>query len=67
MSFLILPFIRFFAAEPEAKVVLGFPKDMDPLAKDTLENPRFVKKAKWFIRVFVQMIDKALDMLGPRH
>lgn len=51
--------------EPGAKVVLGFPADLDPAAAETHTNPRFVKKARWFVRVFVQMIDKALDMLGP--
>jgi hemoglobin-like flavoprotein len=38
---------------------------MDPNCTETLNDPRFVKKARWFIRVFVQMLDKALDMLGP--
>lgn len=45
--------------------VFNFPKDLDPASDKALENPRFVKKAKWFIRVFVQMIDRSLDMLGP--
>eukprot|EP00980_Cylindrotheca_fusiformis_P012104 scaffold2923_cov121-Cylindrotheca_fusiformis.AAC.14 len=58
-------FQQFFSKEPTAKVVLGFPLEMDPRAPDTMKNPRFIKKAKWFVKVFVQMIDKALDMLGP--
>lgn len=45
--------------------VFGFPKDLDPQSKDALDNERFVKKAKWFIRVFIQMIERSLDMLGP--
>jgi hypothetical protein len=53
--------IRFFSAEPDAKIVYGFPKDMDPNCAETLKNPRIIKKARWFIRIFVQMIDKALE------
>jgi hemoglobin-like flavoprotein len=34
---------------------------MDPNSEHVLKHPRFVKHAKYFI----QMIDKALSMLGP--
>ena len=34
---------------------------MDPNADDCIKSPRFIKHAKYF----VQMIDKALSMLGP--
>ena len=34
---------------------------MDPKSSDVLNNPRFKKHAAYFI----QMIDKALSMLGP--
>jgi methyl-accepting chemotaxis protein len=47
--------------EPEAQRIFGFPKDMDPNSPDVLKSRRFVKHATYFI----QMIDKALSMLGP--
>ena len=47
--------------EPSAKIIFGFNKDMDPNSDDVLNSPRFTKHAKYFI----QMIDKALSMLGP--
>ena len=62
---LLLYTFRFFTSTPEAMAVFGFPKDLDPSSDDALNNPRFVKKAKWFIRVFIQMIERSLDMLGP--
>ena len=46
--------------EPEAKVIFGFDKNMD-VSGGLAKSPRFVKHAKYFI----QMIDKALGMLGP--
>ena len=51
---------RLFELEPEAKVIFGFQQDMD-VSKELSKAPRFVKHAKYFI----QMIDKALGMLGP--
>ena len=45
--------------EPEAKAIFGFDKNMD--AKELARSARFTKHAKYFI----QMIDKALGMLGP--
>ena len=53
--------IRLFVLEPEAQLIFGFPKDMDPTSPDVIKNARFIKHAKYFI----QMIDKALSMLGP--
>ena len=61
LSSLIFFLHRLFALEPEAQRIFGFSKDMDPSAPEVLKNPRFVKHAKYFI----QMIDKALSMLGP--
>eukprot|EP00934_Nitzschia_sp_Nitz4_P009210 Nitzschia sp. Nitz4//scaffold100_size80364//9341//9924//NITZ4_005333-RA/size80364-augustus-gene-0.6-mRNA-1//1//CDS//3329532061//9200//frame0 len=54
-------FQRFFALEPEAKQIFGFSKDMDMTREEVLKNQRFVRHAKYF----VQMLDKALSMLGP--
>jgi hemoglobin-like flavoprotein len=47
--------------EPNAQMIFGFPKEMDPNSEEVLKNPRFIKHAQYFI----QMIDKALSMLGP--
>jgi hemoglobin-like flavoprotein len=50
---------RLFELEPAAKVIFGL---TDTATIEELEyNPRFTKHAKYFI----QMIDKALGMLGP--
>ena len=46
--------------EPEAKVVFGFEKNME-VSEELKAAPRFIKHARYFI----QMIDKALGMLGP--
>jgi hemoglobin-like flavoprotein len=56
--FLLFP--RLFDLEPEAKVIFGFDKNMD-VSSELAKSPRFIKHAKYFI----QMIDKALGMLGP--
>jgi hemoglobin-like flavoprotein len=61
MLFFLLLFLRLFTLEPEAQRIFGFSKNMDPTSPDVLKNPRFIKHAKYFI----QMIDKALSMLGP--
>lgn len=58
-------FQKFFSRHPDAQLVLGFPKGLDLNSKEAFENPKFVKEAKLFVRNFIQMIDKALDMLGP--
>jgi hemoglobin-like flavoprotein len=42
-------------------MIFGFPEEMDPNSEEVLKNPRFIKHAQYFI----QMIDKALSMLGP--
>jgi len=58
-------FQKFFVAEPGAKLVFGFPKDLDLASEEALEDPIFIKNAKWFSHVFTQMIERSLDMLGP--
>jgi hemoglobin-like flavoprotein len=45
--------------EPEAKKIFGF--GAGPISEKLMKSPRFTKHAKYFI----QMIDKALGMLGP--
>lgn len=47
----VLIIVSLLLGEPDAKVVSGFPKDMDPNCAETLKNPRFIKKARWFIRI----------------
>jgi methyl-accepting chemotaxis protein len=42
-------------------VIFGFPKDADPNSEKLQTSRRFIKHAQYFI----QMIDKALGMLGP--
>lgn len=51
---------RLFEQEPDAKTIFGFDKSAD-VATTLSKSPRFTKHAKYFI----QMIDKALGMLGP--
>ena len=53
--------VRLFTIEPAAKLIFGFPKDMDPNSDKNMKSKRFIKHARFFI----QMIDKALGMLGP--
>mmetsp|Transcript_45789 Transcript_45789/g.110985 ORF Transcript_45789/g.110985 Transcript_45789/m.110985 type:complete len:160 (+) Transcript_45789:141-620(+) len=53
-------FTKLFELEPEAKAIFGFEVDAD-VAEELSKSPRFTKHAKYFI----QMIDKALGMLGP--
>ncbi len=55
-----LYFDRLFELEPEAKAIFGFDKNADVMS-ELSKAPRFIKHAKYFI----QMIDKALGMLGP--
>jgi hemoglobin-like flavoprotein len=47
--------------EPEAKKIFGFGASLGPISDKLIKSPRFTKHAKYFI----QMIDKALGMLGP--
>lgn len=61
LSVLLFLQIRLFVLEPNAQLIFGFPKEMDPSSDEVLKNARFVRHAKYFI----QMIDKALSMLGP--
>ena len=51
---------RLFELEPEAKTIFGFDVSSD-VSSELAKSPRFTKHAKYFI----QMIDKALGMLGP--
>ena len=50
---------RFFALEPDAKTIFGFNKTQPD--EELRKSKRFTKHAAYF----VQMIDKALGMLGP--
>ncbi|KAL3905684.1 MAG: hypothetical protein SGILL_009580 [Bacillariaceae sp.] len=54
-------YTKFFALEPDAMPVLGFPKTMDPLDPKIQSSGRFQAHSKFF----VQLLDRALDMLGP--
>lgn len=54
-------FAKFFTLEPEAKTVFGFREEMDMTDYKVLISPRFVSHSK----LFVSMIDKTLNMLGP--
>eukprot|EP00934_Nitzschia_sp_Nitz4_P008672 Nitzschia sp. Nitz4//scaffold19_size178191//46688//47298//NITZ4_001964-RA/size178191-augustus-gene-0.47-mRNA-1//1//CDS//3329540640//8662//frame0 len=53
-------FLKLFELEPDARTIFGFEKDTE-MTPEMVKSPRFVKHAKYFI----QMIDKALGMLGP--
>jgi hemoglobin-like flavoprotein len=46
---------------PQAKVLFGFPIDIDPNSPELLTSKRFIMHAAYLI----QMIDTALNMLGP--
>ena len=54
-------YTKFFTLEPEAMPVLGFPKTMDPTCEKIQSSGRFRAHSKFF----VQLLDRALDMLGP--
>lgn len=60
LSIIMQPSSRLFELEPEAKGIFGFKASAD-VDKELSKAPRFTKHAKYFI----QMIDKALGMLGP--
>lgn len=47
--------------EPAIKLIFGFHRDMDPNSDQNMKSTRFIKHSSFFI----QMIDKALGMLGP--
>jgi methyl-accepting chemotaxis protein len=46
---------------PQAKVLFGFPIDIDPNSPELLTSKRFIMHAAYL----VQMLDTALNMLGP--
>jgi hemoglobin-like flavoprotein len=52
---------RLFDKSPQAKVLFGFPIDIDPHSPELLKSKRFQMHAAYLI----QMIDTALNMLGP--
>lgn len=54
-------FTKLFDKCPPAKVLFGFPLDMDPGCDMMKDSARFQKHAKYMI----QMLDKALNLLGP--
>jgi len=56
----VLLFQKLFELEPESKVIFGFQRDAN-VNEELSKSARFVKHARYFI----QMIDKALGMLGP--
>ena len=51
----------FFQRCPAAKVLFGFPEEMDPECESMLTNKRFILHASNMIN----MLDRALNMLGP--
>jgi hemoglobin-like flavoprotein len=53
--------VRLFDLEPEAKAIFGFKGGPEALSDEIVKSRRFTTHAKYFI----QMIDKALGMLGP--
>ena len=61
----MLPFscflCRLFAKCPPAKVLFGFPIGMDPTSNALTTSKRFLTHARYMI----QMLDKALALLGP--
>lgn len=54
-------FKHLFAKCPPAKVLFGFPITMDPGSEEMQTNKRFLQHAAYMI----QMLDRALNMLGP--
>jgi hemoglobin-like flavoprotein len=54
-------FVRLFTKCPQAKVVFGFPLDVDPDSTELTQSKRFKMHSSYFI----QMLDTALNMLGP--
>jgi methyl-accepting chemotaxis protein len=54
-----LLFQRFFAKQPAAKTLFGFPANADP--KELVASKRFIMHGTYLI----QMIDTAINMLGP--
>lgn len=56
-----LLFQRLFEKCPAAKVLFGFPIDIDPRSPELISSKRFLMHATYLI----SMIDTALNMLGP--
>lgn len=54
-------FQRLFTKCPNIKALFGFPVSMDPKSETLLKSKRFLTHATYMI----QMLDKALSMLGP--
>lgn len=54
-------FSKLFEVCPPTKVLFGFPIDMDPNDELVTSSKRFQQHAKYMI----QMLDRALNMLGP--
>jgi hemoglobin-like flavoprotein len=54
-------FRRLFMKCPSAKVLFGFPMDMEAHSEELLKSRRFLMHARYLI----SMIDTALNMLGP--
>jgi hemoglobin-like flavoprotein len=52
---------RLFQKSPEAKVLFGFPIDMDTNSPEMLASKRFIIQGSYLIK----MLDTALNMLGP--
>jgi hypothetical protein len=59
--FLLSIWRRLFEKCPPAKVLFGFPIDIDPTTPEVIKSKRFLMHAAYLI----QMIDTALNMLGP--
>jgi hypothetical protein len=57
----VLQCCSLFKKCPQAKVLFGFPIDIDPNAPELLRSSSFIMHASYLIR----MLDTALNMLGP--
>ena len=57
----IILFTHLFVKCPPAKVLFGFPLDLDPKSDRMKSSRRFQQHAKYMI----EMLDRALNMLGP--
>jgi hypothetical protein len=53
--------LRLFHRSPPARVLFGFPIDIDPDSDDLRFSKRFVTQAMYMI----QMLDSSISMLGP--
>lgn len=59
----VILFQKLFDDCPEAKVLFGFPADMDVYSETMLASRRFKSHAAYFI----EMLDKALDMVEAKQ